>query len=56
MDSFYYWNYLRDKPISYFLYPLPVNIAWLFTEPRLMKDNRLQYLFNQMFYRDDEFE
>jgi hypothetical protein len=30
MDSFYYWNYLRDKPISYFLNPKPINISILF--------------------------
>ena len=45
MERFNYWNYLRDKPISYFLYPLPVNIAWLFrSKSRIWIDN-FMYVF-----------
>lgn len=37
MERFNYWNYLRNKPISYFLYPLPINIAWLFENRKSIK-------------------
>lgn len=30
MDSFYYWNCLRDMPIDYFLNPKLINISILF--------------------------
>ena len=37
IERFNYWNYLRNKPISYFLYPLPINIVWLFENHKLRK-------------------
>lgn len=37
-------------------YPVIEWIKILFTKKRLMKKKKLQYLFNQMFYTEDDFK